>query len=82
MTVPCSKGGLANVFILYPYLVISRPEAYLQKYLRILQLIEEVINPRLRIFVLSSYFVQLSEIDTQSQRPVFLLHEQDQGSLR
>jgi hypothetical protein len=59
MTISFSKGGLVDVLILYLYLVISRPEVYLQKYLCLLQLIEEVINHQQRILVFYSYFVQL-----------------------
>jgi hypothetical protein len=82
MTIPCSEGGLVDVFILYPYLVVPWPNIYFLKYLGILQLIKEIIDPLKMILVLNSHFVQLSEKDAQSQCPIFLFHEQDWSTPR
>ena len=75
MTVPCSKGGLANVLIIYSHLVISRSGIYFLKYFRILQLIKKIIDPWQRILILDSYLIQLPKINAQPQHPIFLLHE-------
>jgi hypothetical protein len=82
MTVPCSKGSLADIPILYSYPVISLSKIYLRKYFRTLQLIKKIIDSQQMILVLDSYLVQLSEINAQLQRPILLLHEQDQGTPR
>src|SRR5713226_7905377 len=63
--IPCSKGCHMNVFVLDSYLMVTRPQVNLGKYLLSSHLIKEVINPMKRIFVLHSGFVQLLVINTQ-----------------
>jgi hypothetical protein len=45
MTIPCPEGGLVDVFLFNPYLMVSLLGIYLSKYPFILQVIEEIINP-------------------------------------
>ena len=71
-----------NVFILDSYLMITRPQVNLGKYLCSSHLIKEVINSGQRILVLYYDFVQLSVINTQSECTIFLLYKQNWCSLR
>src|SRR5713226_4723266 len=82
MPIPCPEGCLMNVFILDPYLMVTRPQVNLGKYPCSSHLIKEVINPRQRIFILHSNLVQLSVINTQPECTIFLLYKQNWCSPR
>ena len=60
-TITCPEGCLMNILILGSYLMVTRPEVNIGKYLWSSHLIKEVINPRQRILVLHSDLVQLYE---------------------
>ena len=82
MPIPCPEGCLMNVFILDSYLMVTRPQVNLGKYLCSPHLIKEVIDPRERIFILHSNLVQLFVINTQLECTIFLLYKQNWCSLR
>ena len=75
MSIPFSEGCLMNVFILDSYLMVTKPQVNLGKYLLSFHLIKEVINPRKRVFIIQCDFVQLSVINTQPEYTIFLLHK-------
>ena len=82
MPIPFPEGCLMNVFILYPYLMVTRPQVNLGKYLCSSHLVKEFINPRKRVFVLYCDFFQLSVINTQLECTIFLLYKQNWCSPR
>ena len=82
MSIPCSKGCHMNVFILYSHLMVTRPQVNLGKYLLSSHLVKDVMNPRKKIFILHSDFVQLSVINTQPECTIFLFHKQNWCSPR
>ena len=82
VSIPCIEGCIMNIFILDSYLMVTKPQVNLAKYLFSSHLIKEVINPRKRIYVLHRGFVQLSIINTKSDCTIFLLHKHNWGSPR
>ena len=82
MSISCFEGCLMNVFILDSYLMVTKPQVKLGKYLSSSHLIKEIINPRKRVFILHCDFVQLSVINTQPKCTIFLLYKQNWCPLR
>jgi ABC-type cobalamin/Fe3+-siderophores transport system ATPase subunit len=61
--------------------MVPRSEIDLGKELGILQLIQEVIDPRKRILVLDCHDIQISIVDAHPHRAILLFHKQDRRAL-
>ena len=70
--VPLMKGGLGNIFISDPQLMVPRSQVNLQKYFGSSYLIKQIIDPREWVTILSSHFVQLTVINAHPHRTVLL----------
>ena len=77
MRIHCPEGCLMNVFVLYSHLMVTRPQVNIGKYHCSSHLIKEVINPRQRIFILYSDFVQLLIINTYPECTIFLFSQSE-----
>ena len=54
--------------------MVARSEVNFLEDRRSLQLIEQVINPRKRVFVLHRHFVEIAMVDAYLETSVLLLH--------
>src|SRR5688572_13200776 len=80
MAIPCPKSSLRNITFPHPQLVISGTKVYFREITRSLELIKQVINSRQRISVLDSHFIQLSIINTHSERTILLPYKQHRST--
>jgi len=71
MTITSPKGHFRNVLLLHLQLMISRTEVQLREHLSSIKLIEQVINPGQKIFVLDGDLVQLTIVNAHLLLPSF-----------
>ena len=71
-----------NILIVDQYLMVSRLQVNLQKYLGSSYLIEQVIDPREWVMVLDGHFFKLAVIDAHPHRTILLLYKKHRCSLR
>jgi ABC-type cobalamin/Fe3+-siderophores transport system ATPase subunit len=61
--------------------MVPRSKIDLGKELGILQLIQEVIDPRKRILVLDYHDIQIPIVNAHPHRAILLFHKKDRGAL-
>ncbi|WZZ35469.1 hypothetical protein YC2023_018870 [Brassica napus] len=76
MPIACTEGRLPHISISYRNLVVSRCQVNFIEPRSSLQLVQQLVNTRKRILILDGHFVQTSIVDTKSETPIFLFHEQ------
>lgn len=74
------SSNFGNITLLNLQLMITGPKVNLGKDTSTLQLIKEIVNARQRRLFLDGNSIELTVVDAQPKRTIFLPHEEDRCS--